>query len=266
MFRDVVVVSVDGVKLPIIPAESIKGVLRSLATRIARSMKFSEKAWGKLDVDSIVASHVKDRHPNYVKELEGLGGDYVDELLRSCGAFSEEQVRAIRRELTVRNVLEMLVSLACPICQLFGAPHVAGKLLLYDAVPSLSPPSIRIGSQTSVAISRKTRIAEEGRLFTVRFVAPADALSFRTRMIVDNVERGKSDAKLLAKTLAYISRQGLRLGGGKSRGFGSLDVEVQVYRMPFTHPSSKDDVEAIRRNVEALLMKNVEKVGIEDLL
>lgn len=268
--KTIVLMKVGGVRVPIIPAESLKGALRSIATRIAKSSKYSSTLWGYFNVEEIVKSHKKDSHEDFVNSLhkklsEELGDEYLQTILKSTGLFSNAQIRTMVDELTYAETLEILASIACPICQLFGSRHLAGKLLVEDGVVEGDPAKLRIEVQAHVAISRKTRTAEEGRLFMVQFINPIGDVKFKTRIIADNVEKGRADAKLLATLLTFLRERGLMLGGCRSKGFGLFDVEVNVYRMEFAKPLSKDDVETIMKNVDALSMRNVSKVLPEEI-
>lgn len=270
-FKTIVLMSVRGTKVPIIPAESLKGALRSITTRIAKSSSYPYVLWKYFDVNNIVKSHKKDQHKYFVEDLRNkLSGELREkdlrDLLENTGLFSKMQVKTMVDELSYADALEILASMACPICQLFGSRHVAGKLLIEDAVIEGDLKKLKIETQTCIAISRKTRTAEEGRLFMVQFLDSANNVRFRTKIVADNIEKGGMDANLLARLLIFLRERGLALGGCKSKGFGLFDIKVDLYRMDFAKPSSKDDVEVIMKNVDALLMKNVSKIRPEDLL
>ncbi|MEM1915289.1 MAG: RAMP superfamily CRISPR-associated protein [Candidatus Nezhaarchaeales archaeon] len=269
-FKTMVLMRKDGVRVPIIPAESLKGALRSIATRIAKSSSYSRVLWNYFDVDEIVKSHRKDRHEDFVKNLqvklsEELGDEHLRKILEATGLFSSMYIEAMIKELAYTEVLEILSSIVCPICRLFGSRHVAGKLLIEDAILEGDPRKFKIETRTHVSISRTTRTCEEGRLFVVEFLSPEGDVKFKTKIIADNIERGEMDAKLLAALLTFLKEKGLTLGGCKSRGFGSFDVEVEIYKMNLERPLSKDDVMTIMRNVDALLMRNVSKIAPEEL-
>lgn len=245
----VVLMDVGGAELPVIPAESIKGVLRSLAIRIARTATFGlKKHDGLVDVDEVVKKHGKDTHN--VK----LQADMVEKALLKLGIFTERQLR----ELSDDEKKELLVSLYCPICLLFGSPHQAGKLLFTDAIPVNEEGKIvypKLETQTCTSISRKTRTAEAKRLFTVQYVVPEEGISFRSKIIAENLRSGEPDAKLFATVLRYITERGIILGGMKSRGFGQMKVKAEVIKMRLQKPAGRDDERTILQNVKALLLK-----------
>ncbi|MEM0456813.1 MAG: RAMP superfamily CRISPR-associated protein [Nitrososphaerota archaeon] len=237
LIKTIVRFPVKGKLLPIIPSESIKGVLR------ANAMGISKQLLWKGDVAIAVLAHTKkDSHdvannPEFLKKAQ----DFVNE------NFTESQ----RNEI-IDKASEIYASAICPICRLFGSRYLAGKLQITDSVPEGNP---RILTYTSVAINRKTRTAEQNRLFTLEYLEPSQELAFKFTIIADNVE-GNPEALLLAQLLEFLLRSGIRLGGAKSRGYGALKLDenrssVKEVKFNIGQVGPQERLENVRR----LLMK-----------
>lgn len=257
--KGVLTMQVYGRRLPIIPSQSIKGVMRSLATRIAKNTEFdSEKVKG------VVKRHEKDQHKEILSKIGE--GEVKESLLK---LFSEEYVDRMFKELEIREIKELAVSLSCPICLLFGSRHYAGKILFFDTIPVNDRGEIiypRIETRAGIAISRKTRTVEEKRLYTIEYITTGEDLFFKTRMVADNITKGRPEAKLFVKLLKYIDKNGMVLGGLKSKGFGKVEVKMEVKKMNFKKPKDENDEKTILANVRALLLKdNVEEMSIKKL-
>lgn len=123
----------------------------------------------------------------------------------------------------------------CPVCRIFGAPWVPGRLRferlalsgpqeLIDSLERASkqrypPTSHRYG----VAISRRRGVAEENLLFTTELFEPGTPLAFSgTLRGLEDLE--PRDAALLVAGLRALPA----LGRGKSGGLGWMSAEVVV--------------------------------------
>lgn len=110
--------TVNGKLVPLIPAESIKGVMRAEASRLAKSLSFNEK-----NVTEVVACHKKDKHTED-EENRRILEKYAAEGTRLLTQFfNKEQVAQIEMEekIGLKNLLlEIYASYYCPICRLFG--------------------------------------------------------------------------------------------------------------------------------------------------
>jgi CRISPR/Cas system CSM-associated protein Csm3 (group 7 of RAMP superfamily) len=240
---------VNGETLPIIPAESLKGVLRSLASSLSKQV---------LPDNWALKYHVKDRH---VKR-EGLEEDERRKIIESYLGKAEEALGNVLPKDFIKEMaegdklqlIEYYFALNCPVCKLFGAQGVSGKLTLSDGIPNISP---RFFTYTSTSINRKTRIVEEDRLFSITAVKPDNELRYRVRIIGDNVYKGSEEAKTLSALLQWMLRFGLQIGGLKSYGYGALFIdenESTVKLLKFVEDTRSD--EALLNNVRTLLLKD----------
>lgn len=112
---------------------------------------------------------------------------------------------------------------ACPICALFGAPWIQGRLIPAD-LSLVRPPELRDELPPSrvrynVSISRSRRVAEDARLFTTELFLPGIPLEFT----------GLWEAQLTLKELALVEA-GLgaitALGRGKTGGLGWCQISL----------------------------------------
>ena len=247
ILKQVVRVPVKGSLTPIIPAESVKGVLRLISSRIAKSMTFNDK------IKKIVSLHNKDKHlPEDSSERMKLINELYEKarkiLLQIYGSKDFEE------ELSKDDIVELYLSLLCPICKLYGARSISSKLLIYDLIP-LKPP--KTSTYTSTSIDRKTGIVSEKKLYSVEFIVPEEENQYYyLKMLINNVEKGSHEAKVFASTINYIIQRGLIVGGLKTRGFGilKLDTEKSKVRILKLNPNPRTD-DDIKSNIKALLLK-----------
>ncbi|MEM0171870.1 MAG: RAMP superfamily CRISPR-associated protein [Thermoproteota archaeon] len=236
---------VNGRNVPIISAESLKGVLRSLASSLSKQMFPDNFA---------VKYHLKDRHIR----REGL--DEQQKIMEQHLEKAKEYLKEIMPQDVIEEMyaedklqlLEYYLALNCPVCKLFGAQGIAGKLTFTDGIPNIPPKFL---TYVATSINRKNRLVEGERLFSVTAVEPSDKLKYRIEIIADNVSKGSEEARLLSSLLQWVLKFGLQIGGLKSRGYGRLTVDDEsiVKILRFKEASSD---ESRLNNVRALLLKD----------
>jgi len=130
---------------------------------------------------------------------------------------------------------EALRLLSCRTCRIFGAPWLAGKVLVKDLMlapnwENLAEPQVRDG----VAIDRDKGSAADKRKFAYE-VVPADT-PFEVKIVVEN----PSDAELgLAWLGLRAFQQGhIPLGGARSRGLGWCVLEIDWSRSQWLTPEN----------------------------
>lgn len=239
---------VNGRLIPIIPSNSLKGTLRSLATKVSKSINFNQ------DTKKILELHKKDTHiPKFgdVNEKNSFISSYENkskDFLKNNNILNDRQINELSKE----DVIDLYLSLNCPICTLFGSKSLSGKINIFDATPlQLST----IITYTSASISRKTLTVEEGALYTVEAVGPGTV--FEVKVITDNVLPGSNEAKVLASLLNYIKEKGIVVGGMKSKGYGVLELNQEKSRAKLLklNPFPKNSEEELS-NINALLLKD----------
>ncbi|MEM1950817.1 MAG: RAMP superfamily CRISPR-associated protein [Candidatus Nitrosocaldaceae archaeon] len=219
--RKIVVLPTKNRYMPFIPAESVKGTMRSLARKI-------------YDSSCNKGEHSRDT-------INQLDESKIEELSK-LGIFTSNQLDELNKD----DKLNLYLALRCPICRLFGSRMLCGKLLFSDMLVS----DTQIITYTSVSINRKRRIAEKERLFTTEYIMPS---STSIRIIANNVIE-KQEHELLTALLTIIADKGIQIGGLKSRGYGSLKLDKERSSITILEfiESPKND-EDIINNVRALL-------------
>jgi len=251
--KTIIRIKVNGKYTFIIPSESIKGSLRSLAAIIAKSMSFSTN-----EIMRIVQSHEKDKH-NYKQHEEN-----IDKTLENI--FTKEQIS----ELSEGDKHEYYASLKCPICNLFGGKGTSAKLKFFDAYPLIDEKIIALSykTYTSTSIDRDLGIAREGALHTIEFVEPSENIRFKLKIILNNIEQASDTAKLLARLLQYILEEGIVIGGLKSKGFGLLKIDEEKSNIKLikltTEPKTPEE---IKTNILKIILKEgVEKYTLKEFI
>lgn len=171
--------------IPYIPGTHIKGVMRTEAERILRSIKNID-CWITGDVEIVDASEDKKRPFKTCEELKN--GGY-----------------------------------GCDVCRVFGMPHFIndnnyreGKIRVTDFTANGSVVS---ASRMHVSIDRDTHSKRNNALFRTR-VVPAGCQF--TGYIITKV-LSEDEKKLLKGSMHSMAHYGL--GGERSRGLGSFDIE-----------------------------------------
>ncbi|MEJ5312387.1 MAG: CRISPR-associated RAMP protein Csx7 [Anaerolineae bacterium] len=122
-----------------------------------------------------------------------------------------------------KSLDEALRILSCWVCRTFGAPWLAGKVLVKDLLVStdwsnLARPAVRDG----VAIDRDKRSAAPKRKYTYEVVLPGTP--FDVEVVIENA--GDAELGLAWLGLLAFQRGQIPLGGGRSRGLGWCELKV----------------------------------------
>ncbi|MEM3661056.1 MAG: CRISPR-associated RAMP protein Csx7 [Thermoproteota archaeon] len=203
----------EGKLVPYIPGSSLKGIFRSQATAIAKSVGLN------------VCTGLSKETCMDLKEIRDpdLGeqklGDYVALKLRHGDS---------------KNAMKSFWENACLMCKVFGSPGYAGKLHFSDAYPiskdgTLLP--VRLGARTGIAIDRRTGAMMKHALYTVEYVEPGSR--FRFNIWCKNLPNYVLG--LLGVILRMSNHGQIRIGGFKTRGFGEVRVEDLKFRNRDTH-------------------------------
>ena len=258
--KKVLLFKTRGRRTPIVPSESIKGVLRYMATSIAKSINWANEIERK-----VVESHCKDEHPG----VQGLNEGEIDNLIKKV--FGSREI-----ELTDKEKRELYLSLNCPICRIFGSKEISGKLNITDGIiisrdqlenqewawiRQLIPKELGIRTYNSVSINRDTLTKEEERLFSLEYIEPMDDHLLNFRLVVDNILPRESDSILFSRLLRMVSDLGLWIGGAKSRGYGKLTLEDELSKVLLMDFREAKEAKQLFR---ILSLKDVVKLNIEE--
>ncbi len=182
-----------------LPGSSLKGVLRSHAERIARTLN----EYAACDV--------------FAKKG----------VLKSCGNCFEDlkQDKELPDPTTNPDELNQKVyANSCPICRLFGSTWYAGRLATADAYAVGEAP--RPQPRDGVGIDRFTGGAVRGVKFDLEVVTEG---RFATTLHLRNFELWQLG--LVGFLLQDLKDGLLRIGAGKSRGLGKVRGEVQQVKL-----------------------------------
>ncbi|MEM4972789.1 MAG: RAMP superfamily CRISPR-associated protein [Candidatus Hadarchaeales archaeon] len=217
----------------LIPASSVKGAIRKLVEQVARTVSVPDLpdafkiGEGKLEclkeqVDQAVQWVLQQK--GILRLLRSLGKE--DELERLQVKSEEDWERlgekcrrgelSSEEKATLKEIAEEYATVKHPLYRLMGGQRSASRLKFLDI-----PLEASIQDKPGVGIDRKSGKASEHHLYFLEAVKP-----YRLRLwfIVDNLEPGSLEAKLLAETLGLIKSVGLSLGARKSVGMGELEL------------------------------------------
>lgn len=243
--KKIVKFNISGKLVPFVPAESIKGVFRNIATMIAKRIFTNEN---DQELKDAIEWHEKDIH---IKK--GTVEKYRESAkiwLKESGIFYANKIE----ELSDNEIVNIYLSQKCPICKLFGSRNIASKIIFSDGRFKIE--EVPTSTYTSTSIDRKKGIIKEEYLYSIEYLHPLKENNLSFKIIVDNVLPRTKEAKLLSQSLQYILIAGLSIGGSKSKGYGLLDLNreqsiVEVLEF-IENPQGED---AIRNNINMLLRK-----------
>lgn len=223
---------------PYIPGSSIKGVLRSHAEKIARTLAF----------------------PNFgccnpfVEVKEALA---AAEWEASCSDKFHQREQGGKHISSVQAYHD-----ACPICKLFGCAKLASRLLIDDTY--LKGNQYVIERRDGVAIDRFTGGASAGAKYDMEVMVRG---TFPTCFYLRNFERWQ--AGLLAYVLQDLADTRLRFGYGKRRGLGKVKGVVREIKLTYfgVMPQGCTDANPIVAGIGALThgwLERWEAYGFDD--
>jgi len=193
----------DGEPEVYLPGSSLKGVVRSHAERIARTLK-----------------------PEAACDPFGK----KDDPQRSCSACFD-----VRKENRKEPDNATAYKEACLICKLFGCTWFAGRLATADACAVGTPPDPV--QRDGVGIDRFTGGAAHGAKFELEVIAEG---IFATTLHLRNFELWQ--LALVGFVLQDLGDGLIRIGTGKSRGLGKVRGEIKQVRIDFLGPKAPQGV------------------------
>jgi len=211
---------------PYIPGSSLKGVLRSLAERIARSTGYRVCNVFAIRNPCDAGAWVARRVLEAAKKWSSIG---LDDILRGAREKfkdvpeTEELLNKLSGCRDLDSVVKVLEEegVPCVVCRVFGCRELASHLYVYDCYPKEEP---TVEYRTRVAIDRFRRAARSGALFTYEYVPPGYKWRFRLKFF--NLE---GDARQLVESLLdYIRKVGIEVGSMRSVGLGRLVLKEAI--------------------------------------
>lgn len=192
---------------PVLPGSSLRGVLRSHAERIARTLATEHAENGDVFRSTCPACNPVARP----RDKESLSLECCDALLQRREKANAEFPRDPDREVDAEHEL-------CLACQLFGSPRLGSRLIVEDApLQTGTEPVYKV--QDFLAIDRFTGGGKDGAKFDA---AALWRPTFTARLRLENPR----DWELgwLALTLRDLAEGWLTVGFGAAKGFGQVWV------------------------------------------
>lgn len=185
----------NGQREPFLPGSSLKGVLRSRAEKLARTM-----GQGCCDPFETIDA-------------------VTDGAAVSCSARVEQRRKALADE-EEQLLGPEIYRMACSVCKLFGCLGLASRLQIADAY--LVEGSFKTAHRDGVGIDRQRGAAREKLKFQNEVL---EAGRFRTHLRVRNFELWQLG--MIAYLLDDLIHSRIRLGQGKHRGLGKVSAQIQ---------------------------------------
>jgi CRISPR-associated RAMP protein (TIGR02581 family) len=114
----------------------------------------------------------------------------------------------------------------CLLCLVFGSAAFTSHVIFADSVVVSD---YRLGYRSGIAIDRRTGSIRRGALYTVEYVEPGAKFTFR----LDARNLPNYVLGLLAQVITDIDNGFIKVGGFKSRGFGTIkfvDLKIRVFQ------------------------------------
>jgi len=210
----------DGWQNPVLAGSGLRGVLRSHAERIARTLATLE-AWKQISPD--------ERRQYFLTKCPTCSPveSRPDEPLASCDA--------LLKEAKVSSDAKESDTPLCLACQLFGSPRRGSRVIVEDApyqeTGMQSKPVLKI--LDFLAIDRFTGGGRDGAKFdALALWKPA----FKLRLHLNNPQPW--ELGWLALVLRDLQEGWLRVGMGATKGFGQ--VTLRDWKATFGYLASKD--------------------------
>ncbi|WP_051328111.1 type III CRISPR-associated RAMP protein Csx7 [Desulfatirhabdium butyrativorans] len=204
-----------GEPVPYLPGSSLKGVIRSYAETICRSLRS--------DPPPVCLPYVKPGEESDGEARQASCGLRIEKYLK------DQDVDAIPSADAYR--------LYCPACRIFGAHQFIGRFATADAylINPNSRGAFLSERRDGVAIDRLTGGAAGGAKYDLEVLTKGE---FETTIELQNFERWQLG--LLGLVLRDMSDGLVRIGMGKSRGLGRIQVELDRFDIvSYGHPMTR---------------------------
>ena len=196
---------------PVLPGSSLRGVLRSQAERIARTLATHHKGgW--------------DYFKTHCPACNPLTGSYTDPVA-SGNSFIKQLPAAERRKLDREGAEAKL----CLACRLFGSPWNGSRLRVEDAYlkPGTSP---KLKVMDFLAIDRFTGGGRDGAKFDAVVLWKPE---FKVRLFLENPQPW--ELGWLALTLRDLHEGLTTVGFGRAKGFGRVYLQAFELTLGYLH-------------------------------
>jgi CRISPR-associated RAMP protein (TIGR02581 family) len=229
----------DAFDRPLIPGSSFKGAMRSRLESFLRGINPNLAANPAIEAEWAITN---DR----LNGKNGIKEEVEQELQRLYPGEGEEQrkKRVGQRDTLLTNKILSETDFAS---HLFGSPWLSSKLQIQDLTVTDKNWFGQYQERDGVAIDRDTETAAEGKLYDFQ-VVPAGT-PFQFRAIVENAEDW--ELGLLMIGLHQFETEQIPLGGGKSRGLGVVELNIdQVWWVDYPDDRPEELITYLQRLVK----------------
>ena len=240
----------DEAERPFIPGSSFKGALRAHTEALLRALDAQRQ-----------------RDPSEEPALSCMSVSKPDQgiLYAEAGCLTAELVKEKKKELSKEpeRLDRELWEESCWVCQVFGAPWLASRVLIKDLTVDESTWFKRYQIRDGVAIDRDTETASEGKLY--QFEAVPAGVCFDFELVAENLS--PAEQGLLFLGLRAFERGQAPLGGARSRGLGWVELtDLQVKETPSALALVKDETTSLDEDDrKSLVDKFLAEVGVENV-
>lgn len=176
--------------------------------------------------------------------LKGVVRSYVEKVLRTVSEINGKETvswacNLFERDKTCANKIKddfqphQIYKNSCRACKIFGSTKLKGRISILDAYPN---GEVKTEIRHGVAISRLTHAVAQGP-FDMEVAVEG---SFKTKFILTNFEAW--NVGLLALALRDINEGIVKVGFGKNRGFGEVEIKVQKAVFNFAGNTSEREI------------------------
>lgn len=186
----------DVLNRPFIPGSSFKGALRSRLESFVRAV-----------------------HPDLAQDPSSLTDRRVSDRVRDIKDDEKNQDNDAR-------LTSELLAITDVVSYVFGTPWLAGKLQISDLTVLSDYWFGQYQERNGVAIDRDTETASGGKLYEFQVLPPGTP--FRFQAVLENAANW--ELGLLMLGLHQLQDRQIPLGGGRSRGLGVVELQIDEMR------------------------------------
>jgi len=194
---------------PFIPGSSLKGVIRSYAEKICRTLRD--------DPVPVCLPYVEPEKEQNGEINQAACGNRIKHFLKKSSIDSIPSSDIYR--------------LSCPTCRTFGSHYFIGRLATSDGYLTddfKKTDRALLETRDGVAIDRLTGGPVGGAKYDLEVLTKGE---FGTRIEIQNFERWQLG--LLGLVLRDMRQELIRIGMGKSRGLGRIKAEITRFEITY---------------------------------
>jgi len=254
--REVLTIEYQGQTRFIIPSSSIKGVFRKISYSILMRMVeklptiYKYSALSHMEGELEISHHIRfgDDFEKEIDEFYKSNRDFIDKICVSIYGTGCERVMSEKKE----DFYELILSINCPLCILYGSKFFKGLVTFKPYI--LNYEEKYLDTRPHVSIDRSTKTSLENYLYTDMVLNMINQ-DINIDIILLDLEPGSIYSKIFANTLRFVKEAGLMIGGGRSIGYGLLELKPEESKWYIREYSSisKYLTISVRRGIDSLI-------------